>query len=83
MLNPCAREQKARTGRFLREKADSVRFVFFIRGPTRAANGQVSWGVLQGYAQGFGRLDAGSRAGFNQLKATNMDLGISLFLISA
>ena len=33
-------------------------------GQQGAANGQDSWGVFQGYAQGFGRLNAGSRAGF-------------------
>ena len=34
-------------------------------GQQRAANGQDSWGVIQGYARGFGRLDAGSRAAFS------------------
>ena len=32
-------------------------------GPQGAANGQDSWGFFKD-AQGFGRLDAGSRAGF-------------------
>ena len=32
-------------------------------GPQRAANGQDSWGFFKD-AQGLGRLDAGSRAGF-------------------
>ena len=36
---------------------------FFLRGPQGAANEQDSWGFLKD-AQGFGRLDAGSRAGF-------------------
>ena len=36
---------------------------FFLRGPQGAANGQDSWGFFKD-AQGFGRLDAGSRAGF-------------------
>ena len=36
---------------------------FFIRRPHGAANGQDSWGFFKD-AQGFGRLDAGSRAGF-------------------
>ena len=35
---------------------------FFLRGPQGAANGQDSWGFFRD-AQGFGRLDAGSRAG--------------------
>ena len=35
------------------------------KGHQGAANGQGSWGVFQGYAQGFERLDAGSRAGFS------------------
>ena len=48
-----------------------------------AANGQDSWGFFKD-AQGFGRLDAGSRAErLHQLKAsTTMDLGISISLIS-
>ena len=36
---------------------------YFLRGPQGAANGQDSWGFFKN-AQGFGRLDAGSRAGF-------------------
>ena len=36
---------------------------FFLRGSQGAANGQDSWGFFKD-AQGFGRLDAGSRAGF-------------------
>ena len=39
------------------------RSFFFLRGPQGAANGQDSWGFFKN-AQGFGRLDAGSRAGF-------------------
>ena len=53
-------------------------------GQQGTANGQDSWDVFQACAQGFGRLDAGSRAGFNKLKAfTTTDLGISIFLMSA
>ena len=37
------------------------RSYFFLRGPQEAANGQDSWGFFRD-AQGFGRLDAGSRA---------------------
>ena len=63
-LDPCARESKARTGRFLKGKTDLwPRSFFFLRGPHGAANGQDSWGFFKD-TQGFGRLDAGSRAGF-------------------
>ena len=45
-------------------KADAwPRSFFFLRGPQGAANGQDSWGFFKD-AQGFGRLDTGSRAGF-------------------
>ena len=45
-------------------KADvGPRSFFFLRRPKGAANGQDSWGFFKD-AQGFGRLDAGSRAGF-------------------
>ena len=37
VLNPCARESKAQTGRFLREKLISYHgSVFFLRGSTRS-----------------------------------------------
>ena len=39
----------------------------FLREPQGAANGQDSWGLFRD-AQGFGRLDAGSRAGFTSLR---------------
>ena len=39
------------------------RSFFFLRGPQGAANGQDSWGFFKD-AQGFGRLNAGSRASF-------------------
>ena len=64
-LKPWARESKARTGRFLWEKLMSE-YVFFSSsygGRQGAVNGQDSWGFFKD-AQGFGRLDAGSRAGF-------------------
>ena len=77
MLNPCALESKARTGRFLREKLISNHSLFpSYEGQQGARNGQGSWGFLRD-AQGFGRLDAGSRADF-----ITMDLGISIFFIS-
>ena len=45
-------------------KADlRPRSLFFLRGPHGASNGQDSWGFFKD-AQGFERLDAGSRAGF-------------------
>ena len=64
MLNPSARESKARTGRFLGEKliADHGLFSSY-ESQEGAANGQDSWGFSRD-AQGFGRLDVGSRAGF-------------------
>ena len=64
MLKPCARESKARTGRFLREKLMSDPGLCSSSEEQQgAANGQDSLGVFRD-AQGFGRLDAGSRAGF-------------------
>ena len=64
VLNPCARESKARTGRFLREKlmSDYGHFSYY-EGQQGATIGQDSWCFFRD-AQGFGRLDAGSRAGF-------------------
>ena len=63
-LNSCAREYKARTGRFLRENLISDYGLFSsYEDQHGAANGQDSWGFFRD-AQGFGRLDAGSRAGF-------------------
>ena len=63
-------------------KADVLpRSVFFLssyEGQQGAANGQDSWGLFRD-AQGFGRLDAGSCAGFTI--STTMDLGISIFLV--
>ena len=57
-------DQRRGTGRFLREKmmSDHGSF-FFLRGSQGATNGQDLWGFFR-HAQGFGRLDAGSRAGF-------------------
>ena len=64
MLNPCARESKARTGRFLREKLISDHGLSSsYEGQQRAANVQDSLGFFRD-ARGFGRLNAGSRAGF-------------------
>ena len=64
MLNPCARESKVRTGRFLKEKLIFDHGLFSsYEGRQEAANGKESWGFCRD-AQGFGRLDAGSCAGF-------------------
>ena len=67
LLNPCARESKSQTGRFLRENLISDHgLVFPYEGQQAAANGQDSWATLSfsSDTQGSGRLDAGSRAGF-------------------
>ena len=63
----CARMESA--NREVSEgKADLwPRSFFFLRGPHGAANGQDSWGFFKD-AQGFGRLDAGSRDGFTSLR---------------
>ena len=59
----CARIESANREVF-EGKADIwPRSFFFLRGPHGAANGQDSWCFFKG-AQGFGRLDAGSCAGF-------------------
>ena len=75
VLNPCARESKARTGRFLREKLMSDHGLFSsYEGQQGAANGQYSWDVFQG---------CWLARRLHQLKAsTTMDLSISFFLIS-
>ena len=58
------RESKAQTGRFLKEKLISDLDLFSSHeGRQGAANGQDSRGFFRD-AQGFGRLDAGSCAGF-------------------
>ena len=64
VLNPCARESKARTGRCLREKLISDHGLFSsYEGRQGATNGQDSLFLFRN-AQGFGWLDTGSRAGF-------------------
>ena len=85
MLNPCVRESKARTRRFLREKLTSDYGLFSsYEGQQGATNGQDSWGVFQGYAQGFRMADCWFARRPHQLKAsTTIDLGIAIFLISA
>ena len=64
VLSPCARKSKARSGRFLRGKLISDHGLFSsYEGQHGAPNGQDSWGFFRD-ALDFGRLDAGSRAGF-------------------
>ena len=68
--NPCARESKGRTGRSLRERLIPDHGLFSsYDGRQGAANGQDSWGFFRA-ALGFGRLDAGSRAGFSSRPPT-------------
>ena len=48
-MNPCARESKAGTGRFLKEKLISDHNMFcFYESQQGAANEQESWGVFRG-----------------------------------
>ena len=62
-MDPCARESKARTGRFLRGKLISDHGLFsFYESQQGARTGKIRGAFFRG-AQGFGRLDAGSRAG--------------------
>ena len=56
---------------------------FFLRGPQGAANGQNSSGFFKDI-QGFGRLDAGSRAGFTSSRspppwASGFELSLFLY----
>ena len=78
MLNPCVRESKVQTGRFLREKLISDHGLFsFQEGQQGAAN------FFFRDTQGFGRLDAGLACRLHQLEAsTTMGIGNSVFLIS-
>ena len=49
MLNPCARESKARAGRFLRERLISDPGLFnSYEDQQGALNGQDSWGMFSG-----------------------------------
>ena len=68
MLDPCVQESKARLRGFLWGKLISDHGLFSsYEGQQEAANGQDSWGIFQGCTS-FGRLDAGSRAGFTSLR---------------
>ena len=65
MLNPCPRESKARTRKFLRGKLISDQALFSSYESQQAAAYGQDLGAFFRDAQGFGRLDAGSpRAGF-------------------
>ena len=84
MLNPSVRDIKAQSGRFLREKWISDHGLFpSYQGQQKAANGQDSCGVFAGMHRvlmtGYWLV-----RWLHQLKAsTAMNLGISIFLISA
>ena len=82
VLNPGARESKAQTRRFLREKlmSDHGNFSSYY-GRQGEANGQDSWGFF-GDAQGFGRLDAGSRAGFTSSRPPSPCTSVFQFSLS-
>ena len=84
MLSPCARESKARTGRFLIENLISDHGLLSSSEDQQGtANGQDSWGVFQG-CTGLWTVGYWLARRLHQLKAsTTMDLGISIFLISA
>ena len=83
VLNPCARESKARTGRFLREKLISYQGLFSsYEGRRGAANEQDLLAVFQGSTE-LWMAECWLARQLHQLKAfTTMDLGISFFLIS-
>ena len=69
VLNLCAQESKARTGRLLREKLMSDYGYFSsYEDQQEAANEQDSWAFFR-YAQGFGRLDACSHASFTSSRS--------------
>ena len=63
---PCARESKARTGRFLKKSLSQITVCFH---PTRLNKERQTDKILEAFfrdAQGFGWLHAGSRAGFTR-----------------
>ena len=68
VLDPCARESKARTGRFRTGKLISDHGLFpSYEGQQGITNGQDSWGVFQGYT-GFWAAGSFSRVGFASSK---------------
>ena len=84
VLSPWARESKARTERFLREKLISDHGLFFSYDSKQGAeNGQDSWGIFKGCAE-LWTAGCWLARRLHQLKAyTTVDLGIFIFLISA
>ena len=83
MLNPCARESKARIGRFLRGKLISDHGLFFFYDAQQgAANGQDSCDIFQEHA-GLWMGGCWLARRLHQLKAsTTMDHGIAIVPIS-
>ena len=80
-LNPCARESKAWTGRFLREKPMSDHGHFLPTKAKRSDERARFVGLFQG-CTGFWTAGCWLAPRLHQLKAsTSMDLGISIFLI--
>ena len=80
-LNPCARESKARTGRFLNDKlmSDHGHFSSY-EGHKERRTGKIR-GLFQGY-KGLWTAGCWLERRLHQLKAsTTTDLGISIFLI--
>ena len=82
MLNPCARESKARTGRFLKVKVSSDHGLFSsYEGQQGAANGQDLWDIFHG-CTGLWTGGRWLERWLHQVKvSTFMTLGISTFLI--
>ena len=78
----CARTEGGNR-RFVREKLISDHGLFSsYEGQHGEANGRDSWGFSRD-AQGFGRLDAGSRAGFTSSRPPTPWTSVFQFLISA
>ena len=79
-LNPCELESKARTGRFLRGKLISNHVLFSsYESQEGAANGKDSRSVFRD-DYSFGRLDAGSRAGFYNPRPLSPWTSVQFFL---
>ena len=83
MLNSCARESKARTGRFLGEKliSDCGLFSSYTRANKERRTGKIRAAFFRD-EQGFGRVDAGSRAGFTSSRPPPPYLEIPYFCMT-
>ena len=82
MLNPCARELKPRTRRFLREKLISDHGLLLPTRVNRSGERAIFVGLFQG-CTGLWTAGCWLARRIHQLKAsTTMDLGISIFLVS-